>query len=98
MTGYRKRIKSVNKKSEKWQELLRSKDANDRIEIHLVKGENSDGIPTYVYLALYASQARDMELSLMTKTTDLEQYGVVLASGEGKPSAEVKAYVDSMLA
>ena len=77
--------------------LGQSSNDGDKIEIHLVYGKADDGTPNYTYLAIHASQAREMNLSLMIKTTDLEKYGVILASGEGEPSEETKSYIQSML-
>jgi hypothetical protein len=69
------------------------KDEKEKIEVHLVRGKSDSGSPIYAYLAVYASQVRDLNLSLITRTTDLEKYGVILASGEGEPSNEVQQYI-----
>lgn len=75
------------------QRLGPQKGEKEKIEVHLVQGQDDSGAPMYVYLAVYASQVRDLNLSLITRTTDLEKYGVILASGEGEPSTEVKRYI-----
>jgi len=69
------------------------KGAKEKIEVHLVQGKDDDGISIYAYLAIYANQVRDLNLSLITRTTDLEKYGVILASGEGEPTDEVRQYI-----
>ena len=75
------------------QRIGSKKGEKEKIEVHLVQGKSDSGIPMYAYLAVYASQVRDLNLSLITRVTDLEKYGVILASGEGEPSDEVKQYI-----
>lgn len=70
----------------------------DNLEIHLIRGTSSEGVPTYTYLALHADVVKDMQMSLMVKTTDLEEYGVVLASGEGEPDEDTRQYIAGLLA
>lgn len=77
---------------------LAEPDLQENIEIRLITGESpDDGKPIYHYLALYSDMVRDLNLSLMLKTTELEQYGVILASGEGVPDDDTKAYVAEFL-
>lgn len=75
------------------QRIGSKKGEKEKIEVHLVRGKGDSGIHIYAYLAVYASQVRDLNLSLITRTTDLEKYGVMLASGEGEPSDEIKQYI-----
>ena len=45
-----------------------------KVEIHLIRGENLEGVKRYTYLAIYSHRVRDMKLSLLTKTTDLSEF------------------------
>lgn len=65
------------------------------IEIVLVRGENTKGIATYSYIAVYPDRAKKLKQELLCKTTQLDDYGVVIASGEGEPSEEVQAYIQT---
>lgn len=73
--------------------MMFQKNVKPKVEIHLIRGESPHGVPTYHYLAVYSDRVRDMKLSLITKTTNLEDFGVIVASGEGEPDEETKAYI-----
>src|SRR3954470_23401143 len=73
------------------------KNEQEKIEVHLVQGKDEEDNPIYAYMAVYASQVPDLNLSLITRTTDLENYGVILAAGEGEPTAEVKHYIEGFI-
>ncbi|MEJ0010638.1 MAG: hypothetical protein WDN72_09230 [Alphaproteobacteria bacterium] len=64
-----------------------------KTEIHLIRGKSTEGEPTYTYLAIYTHRVRDLKLSLLQKTTDLEDYGVIVASGFGEPDEATQAYI-----
>ncbi len=64
-----------------------------KIEIQLIRGFNTDGERVYIYLALYKHRVRDLKLALMTKTTSPEDFGVIIASGEGEPDEETENYI-----
>ncbi|PIR34234.1 MAG: hypothetical protein COV36_01220 [Alphaproteobacteria bacterium CG11_big_fil_rev_8_21_14_0_20_44_7] len=70
---------------------------NDDIEIHLVRGESIDGVQIYAYLATHAGKVKDLKLSLLLKETKLKDYGIIIASGEGEPTDEVREYVNQYL-
>jgi hypothetical protein len=65
------------------------------VEIALVRGENSKGVAIYSYVAIYPDMAKKLKQELLCKTTTLNDYGVVIASGEGEPSEEVQAYIQT---
>jgi len=67
------------------------------IEIHYVSGESLNDIPIYAYIALPANLAKNLNLSLLLKNTKLENYGVVLFSGEGEPTPEIKMLIKQYL-
>jgi len=75
------------------QKVGSKKGEKEKIEVHLVRGKGDSGIHIYAYVAVYASQVRDLNLSLITRTTDLEKYGVILTSGEGEPTDKMKQYI-----
>jgi len=66
---------------------------SQKTEIHLIRGLSEFGEQTYTYLAIYAHRVRDLKLSLITKTTDLEKFGVILKSGIGEPDNATKQYI-----
>ena len=66
---------------------------SQKTEIHLIRGLSELGEQTYTYLAIYAHRARDLKLSLITKTTDLEKFGVIIKSGIGEPDDATKQYI-----
>jgi len=71
--------------------------ASDPIEIHRVDGEDEHGRQAYYYVAIHRSQAKNLFVSLKLKTTNIEQYGVILTSGFGEPDEETQAYIRTFL-
>lgn len=69
------------------------KSDSNKTEIHLIRGLSESGEQIYTYLAIYAHRVRDLKLSLITKTTDLEEFGVILKSGIGEPDNSTKKYI-----
>jgi hypothetical protein len=69
----------------------------DPIDIQLIRGVNIEGKHSYWYVALHRSMVKELFISLKCKTTYIEQYGVVLASGLGEPDEETKEYIHQML-
>lgn len=64
--------------------------AEKTVCILLIRGESPDGKKIYAYLAIRADKLQAFMDAQQTGTFYPEEYGMVLESGEGEPSEEVK--------
>lgn len=73
-------------------ELSRSEQmiAEKTVCILLVRGESPDGEGIYAYVAVRADKLEEFMEAQKTGTFYPEDYGVIVESGVGEPSAEVK--------
>ena len=66
-----------------------------RTEVHLVQGTGSRGSNIYAYLAIDPNRVAELNRSLKREEpTNLEDYGVILHSGWGKPDEQVKRHIE----
>ena len=74
-------------------ELTRSEQmlAEKTVCILLVRGENPDGGPIYAYVAVRADKLEEFMEAQKNDTFYPEDYGMIIESGEGEPSDDVKA-------
>jgi hypothetical protein len=64
--------------------------AEKTVCVLLVRGENPDGNKIYAYVAVRADKLESFIAAQKQGTFYPEDYGIVIESGEGEPSAEVK--------
>ena len=64
--------------------------AEKTVCILLVRGENPDGKPIYAYVAVRADMLEDFMNAQKSGTFYPEDFGVIVASGEGEPDAETR--------
>jgi hypothetical protein len=55
----------------------------DDMVLQLVTGNNADGRPSYAILLLPAHKVNDLKIALPMKNVILDDYGKVMANGEG---------------
>lgn len=74
-------------------ELTRSEKmlAEKTVCILLVRGESEDGAPIFAYVAVRSDKLEAFMEAQKSDTFYPEDYGMVIESGEGEPSDEVKA-------
>lgn len=65
--------------------------AEKTVCILLVRGENPDGNKIYAYVAIRADKLEAFMEAQKEGTFYPEDYGIIVESGEGEPSPEVKA-------
>lgn len=65
------------------------------VAILLVRGEDPDGHPIYAYVAVRADIVDSFLAAQKTGTFYPEDYGVILESGKGEPSPEVKEKMET---
>lgn len=65
--------------------------AEKTVCILLVRGEDPEGGPIYAYVAVRADKLEAFMEAQKTGTFYPEDYGMIIESGEGEPSDEVKA-------
>lgn len=65
--------------------------AEKTVCILLVRGENPDGKKIYAYVAIRADKLESFMEAQKAGTFYPEEYGMIVESGEGEPSDEVKA-------
>lgn len=65
--------------------------AEKTVCILLIRGENPDGGKLYAYVAVRADKLESFMEAQKSGTFFPEDYGMILESGEGEPSDEVKA-------
>lgn len=65
--------------------------AEKTVCILLVRGENPEGAKIYAYVAIRADKLEAFMEAQKRGTFYPEDYGIVVESGEGEPSDEVKA-------
>ena len=63
--------------------------AEKTVCILLVRGENPDGVPIYAYVAVRADRLEEFMEAQKGGLFYPQEYGVVVESGEGEPTAEV---------
>ena len=64
--------------------------AEKTVCVLLVRGENTEGKNIYAYLAIRADKLEAFMEAQKTDTFFPEDYGIVIESGEGEPSDEIK--------
>lgn len=64
--------------------------AEKTVCILLIRGENPEGGKMYAYVAVRADKLESFMEAQKSGTFFPEDYGMILESGEGEPSAEVK--------
>lgn len=64
--------------------------AEKTVCILLVRGESPEGAPIYAYVAVRLDKLDDFSAAQRTGTFYPEDYGMIIESGEGEPSAEVR--------
>ena len=69
--------------------------AEKTVCILLIRGENPDGGKIYAYIAVRADRLEDFMKAQDSGTFYPEDYGMILESGEGEPTAAVKAKMTS---
>lgn len=65
--------------------------AEKTVCILLIRGENAEGEKLYAYIAVRADRLQDFMEAQKSGTFFPEDYGMILESGVGEPSDEVKA-------
>lgn len=77
-------------------ELSRSEKilAEKTVCVLLVRGEAPDGASIYAYVGVRADKLKDFMQAQQQGTFYPEEFGVVIESGEGEPSAEVRARME----
>ncbi len=66
----------------------------ENVELHLIQGKDEAGTPSYAFVATYPHLARQLKIALVFNKTELSKYGVVLATGTGEPTDEVRQQVE----
>ncbi len=64
--------------------------AEKTVCVLLVRGETPDGKKIYAYVAIRADKLESFMEAQKSGTFYPEDYGIVIESGEGEPSAEIK--------
>lgn len=64
--------------------------AEKTVCVLLVRGENPDGQPIFAYVAVRADKLEEFMAAQKSGLFYPEEYGVIIESGEGEPSAEVR--------
>jgi hypothetical protein len=73
--------------------------SGENMSLELVTGNNAEGKPSYALLLLPANRVKDLRIALSMKDVVLENYGKVLAKGEGnEPPADMLEDIKEMLA
>ena len=77
-------------------ELSRSEKilAEKTVCVLLVRGEAPDGTPIYAYVGVRADKLQEFMEAQERGTFYPEEYGVVIESGDGEPTAEVRARME----
>lgn len=71
---------------------------DDSFALELVTGNDEHGQPSYALLLLPANKVEDLRRALANKDTVLEEYGEVLARGEGhEPPEDVVEDIQALL-
>ncbi len=65
--------------------------AEKTVCILLIRGENPEGTKLYAYVAVRADKLESFMEAQKSGTFFPEDYGIILESGEGEPSDDVKA-------
>jgi tetratricopeptide (TPR) repeat protein len=60
------------------------------VAVVLVRGPSADGIPIYAYVAVRSDRLVDLHEAEKRPAFFPDEYGVIIESGEGEPSEEVK--------
>ncbi|MBY0355384.1 MAG: hypothetical protein K2Q12_06590 [Rickettsiales bacterium] len=64
--------------------------AEKTVCVLLVRGENPDGTPIFAYVAVRADKLEEFMTAQKTGLFYPEDYGIIIESGEGLPSDEVR--------
>lgn len=77
-------------------ELSRSEKilAEKTVCVLLVRGEGLDGVPIYAYVGIRADKLQDFMVAQAQGTFYPEEYGVVIESGAGEPSLDVRTRME----
>ena len=65
-------------------------DEADTVCVLLVRGENPAGTQTFAYIAVRADKLPELMKAPKSGMFYPEDFGIILASGEGKPSEEIR--------
>lgn len=78
-------------------ELTRSEKllAEKTVCVLLVRGEDPDGQPIYAYVAVRADKLEEFMAAQQSGIFYPEEYGIIVESGSGDPSDEVKVRMES---
>ena len=68
--------------------------AEKTVCVLLVRGEAPDGAPLYAYVGVRADRLKEFMEAQQSGTFYPEEFGVVIESGAGIPSAEVRARME----
>ncbi len=68
--------------------------AEKTVCVLLVRGESPDGTPIYAYVGVRADKLKEFMEAQQQGTFYPEEYGVVIESGEGEPTAEVRTRME----
>ncbi len=68
--------------------------AEKTVCVLLVRGESPEGTPIYAYLAVRADRLSEFMIAQQGESFSPEDYGVIIASGEGEPDDEVRARME----
>lgn len=69
--------------------------AEKAVCILLVRGESPDGAPIFAYVAVRADRLEEFMKAQNSGLFYPEDYGVIVESGEGEPTAEVRQKMES---
>lgn len=64
--------------------------AEKTVCVLLVRGENPDGTPIFAYVAVRADKLEEFMAAQKSGLFYPEDFGIIVESGEGEPSAEVR--------
>ena len=65
--------------------------AEKTVCVLLVRGESPEGAPIYAYLAIRADKLESFMEAQKSGTFFPEDYGIIIETGEGEPTDDVKA-------
>ncbi len=68
--------------------------AEKTVFVLLVRGENPDKSPIYAYVAVRADKLEEFMEAQKTGMFYPEDYGVIIESGEGEPTPEIRAKME----
>jgi hypothetical protein len=69
--------------------------AEKTVCVLLVRGEDPDGKPIYAYVAVRADKLEEFMAAQKSGVFYPEEYGIIVESGVGEPTEEVKARMET---